>query len=63
VAVRVLLKAKQQYLERVAVVEMLAVVVAGGRALHEKFVSLLLWEEYSFVVLTHLTRLWEEEEV
>ena len=41
----------------------LAVVVAGGRALHEKFVSLLLWEEYSFVVLTHLTRLWEEEEV
>jgi len=56
VAVRVLLKAKRQHLERVAVVEMLEVVVAGGRALHEKSVSLLLWEEYGFVVLTHLTR-------
>jgi hypothetical protein len=63
VAVRVLLKAKRQHLERVAVVEMLAAVVAGGRALHEKSVSLLLWEEYGFVVLTHLTRSWEEEEV
>ena len=46
-----LLKAKRQHLERVAVVEMLAAVVAGGRALHEKSVSLLLWEEYGFVVL------------
>jgi hypothetical protein len=63
VAVRALLKAKRQHLERVAVIEMPAAVVAGGRALHEESVSLLLWEEYGFVVLTHLIRSWEEEEV